>query len=301
MSEEFGLLTISKRRELIHTFRCNKQSSVEHFLFLSPYKILHLSIERKKEKKNTCDSSESMECCFDADTSPYLPKQLKENYNTDSFYYDSTTKILNCKLLEKNPYRKYFQRVYPEFIHDNQLTNEMLDVLKSYTDSVTNRQCYLKTNLNLLSENFDQIDWIYVNQLRSLIRGLISPDIKHAYYRGLTLSDMEIRYYLDRCGECYYTNSFTSFTIDRLLVYAGNALLILQTDHSTEKSKKNLANIWKWSACSEEKEALLVVGTKLKILSVHYYGCKWEIVVQLMEDDEEILTTRDTFFDRDIQ
>lgn len=233
------------------------------------------------------DSFETMECCFDADTSPYLPKQLaitKNNYDTDSFHYDSTTKILNCKLLGKNPYEKYFHQVYPEFIHDNQLTNEMLDVLKSYTDSVTNRQCYMKTNLNLLSGNFDQIDWIYVNQLRSLIRSLICTDIKHVYYRGLTLSDLEIQYYLDRCGDCYYTNSFTSLTIDRLLVYAGNALLIVRTDHSTEKAKKNLANIWKWSAWSEEKEALLAVGSKLKILSVHYYGCKWEIEVQLMED-----------------
>ncbi|CAF5025954.1 unnamed protein product, partial [Rotaria sp. Silwood1] len=47
------------------------------------------------------------------------------------------------------------------------------------------------------------------------------------------------------------------------------------------------ANIWKWSACTEEKEALLAVGTKLKILSVHYFGYKWEIEVELVEDEEE--------------
>ena len=230
-----------------------------------------------------------MECYFDADTSPYLPKKLaqtKGKYETDSFHYDSTSNILNCKLMQINPYRSFFQRVYPEFIHEHQLTNEMLDVLKSYTDSVTNRQCYMKTNLNLLSGNFDQIDWIYVNQLRSIIRGLIQNNIKHVYYRGLTLSDIEIQYYLDRCGDCYYTNSFLSFTVDRLLVYSGNALLILKTDNASDKAKKNLANIWKWSALIEEREALLAVGTKLKILSVHYFGCKWEIEVELMEDDE---------------
>jgi hypothetical protein len=134
----------------------------------------------------------------------------------------------------------------------------------------------------------DEIDWIYVNKLRSLIRNLIQINIKHIYYRGLTLSNTEIQYYIDRRNDYYYTNSFTSFTIDRLLVYSGNALLILKTENSTKKAKKNLANIWKWSTFVEEKEALLAVGTKLKILSVHYFGCKWEIEVELAEDDEDI-------------
>ena len=40
----------------------------------------------------------------------------------------------------------------------------MLNVLKSYTNSQSN-ECYMKTNLNLLSANFDDIDWIYVNKL----------------------------------------------------------------------------------------------------------------------------------------
>jgi hypothetical protein len=231
-----------------------------------------------------------MECIFDADTSPYLPKNLasvKENYETDSFHYDHTTNLLNCKLLTKNPYRSYFKQIYPTLINEYELTNDMLDVLKSYTNSHSNK-CYIKTNLNLLSENLDEIDWIYVNKLRSLIRSLIQTDIKHVYYRGLTLSNTEIQYYIDKRNQYYYTNSFTSFTIDRLLVYTGNALLILIIDNSTDKAKKNLANIWKWSTFTEEKEALLAVGTKLNILSVHYFGCKWEIEVELAEDNEDI-------------
>ncbi|CAF2084984.1 unnamed protein product [Rotaria magnacalcarata] len=232
-----------------------------------------------------------MDCIFDDDTSPFLPKTLvsvTNNYETDSFHYDYTTKLLNCKLLTKNPYRSYFKQVYPTEINEYELTDDMLDVLKSYTNSLSNK-CYIKTNLNLLSENLDEIDWMYVNKLRSLIRGLTQTNIKHTYYRGVNLSSTEIQYYIDKRNDYYYTNSFTSFTIDRLLVYSGNALLILKTENSTDKAKKNLANIWKWSMFTEEKEALLAVGTKLKILSVHYFGCKWEIEVELAEDDEEII------------
>jgi hypothetical protein len=231
-----------------------------------------------------------MECIFDADTSPYLPKELasvKENYETDSFQFDYTTNLLNCKLLRQNPYRNYFKQVYPPIINEYELTDDMLDVIKSYTNSLTNK-CYIKTNLNLLSENFDEIDWIYVNKLRSLIRNLNQTNIKHVYYRGLTLSNTEIQYYIDRRNDYYYTNSFTSFTTHRLLVYSGNTLLILKTENSSEKAKKNLANIWKWSTFADEKEALLAVGSKLKILSVHYFGCKWEIEVELVEDDDDI-------------
>src|ERR1700734_4168905 len=116
-----------------------------------------------------------MDCIFDADTSPYLPKKLasvKENYETDSFHYDHTTNLLNCKLLITNPYRSYFKQVYPNIINEHELTDDMLEVLKSYTNSLSNK-CYIKTNLNLLSGNLDEIDWIYVNKLRSLIRNLI--------------------------------------------------------------------------------------------------------------------------------
>jgi hypothetical protein len=230
-----------------------------------------------------------MDCIFNARTSRYLPKNLgslEENFETDSFDYDHANNSLNCKLLTKNPYYSYLEQIYPLSIDEFQLTDDMLDVLKSYTDSQTN-ECYLKTNLNLLSLNFDEIDWIYVNKLRSLIRGLVQTNIRYIYYRGLTLSEKEIQYYIDRRNEYYYTNSFTSFTIDRLLIYSGNAILILRTDNSSEKAKMNLANIWKWSRFTEEKEALLAVGSKLKILSVHYFGCKWEIEVELTEDDQE--------------
>jgi hypothetical protein len=230
-----------------------------------------------------------MDCIFHARTSRYLRKDLaslEENFETDFFHYDHANNSLNCKLLTTNPYHSYLEQIYPLSIDEFQLTDDMLDILKSYTDSQTNER-YLKTNLNLLSSYFDEIDWTYVNELRSLIRGLVQTNIRYIYYRGLTLSEKEIQYYIDRRNEYYYTNSFTSFTIDRLLVYSGNAILILRTDNSSEKAKMNLANIWKWSRFTEEKEALLAVGSKLKILSVHYFGCKWEIEVELAEDDQE--------------
>ncbi|CAF3173777.1 unnamed protein product [Rotaria sp. Silwood2] len=229
-------------------------------------------------------------CVVNARSNRYLPKQLAtttENYDAEHFYYNPQTNLLDCKLLTKNLYYPFFQEVYPNNISEYELTNDMLYVLKSYTNSQTN-ECYMKTNLNLLSANFDDIDWIYVNKLRSLIRGLIKTNIKPIYYRGLNLSDNEIKYYIEKRNNYYYTNSFLSFTIDRLLIYSGNAILILKIENSNEKAKKNIANIWKWSTFSEEKEALLAVGTKLKILSVHYFGYKWEIEVELMEDDEEV-------------
>jgi len=159
-----------------------------------------------------------------------------------------------------------------------------VEIQIDYTNSKLN-ECYIKTNLNLLSANVDDIDWLYVNKLRSLIRGLNQINLKPIYYRGLYLSDNEIKYYIEKQNNFYYTNSFLSFTIDRLLIYPGNAILILKLENSSEKAKKNIANIWKWSTFREEKEALLAVGTKLKILSVHYYGYKWEIELELMEDD----------------
>ena len=227
-----------------------------------------------------------MECIVNVKTRAYLPKQLAsltDEYETASFHYDHTTESLDCKLLTDNLYKPYFEQIYPPIIHDHELTADMLDTLTSYTDSRSN-QCYMKTNLNLLSANIDEIDWTYVNKLRSLIRGLVQTNLKHRYYRGLTLSDREIRYYQTSRGGCYYTNSFSSFTIDRLLIYAGNAILILITDHCSDRAKKNLANIWQWSTDAQEKEALLAVGTKLNVVSVHYYGCKWEIEVTLAED-----------------
>jgi hypothetical protein len=230
-----------------------------------------------------------MNCIFNARTSRYLPKTLAsttKNYETEHFHYDHSTNSLDCKLLTKNPYASYFQEIYPTTINEHELNNDMLNVIQSYTNSISN-ECYMKTNLNLLSANFDEIDWIYVNKLRSLIRGLYQLNIKPIYYRGLNLSDIEIQYYIEKRNDYYYTNSFLSFTIDRLLIYPGNAILILKTENSSEIAKKNIANIWKWSACKEEKEALLAVGTRLKVLSVHYFGYKWEIEVELVEDEME--------------
>ncbi|CAF1161614.1 unnamed protein product [Rotaria magnacalcarata] len=230
-----------------------------------------------------------MGCVLNAQTNAYLPKELSSltgDLETEYFYYNYETNTLNCKLLTTNLYHSYFKQLYPSTINEHELNDDMLDALRSYTDSKTN-ECFMKTNLNLLSANSNDIDWIYVNRLRSLIRGLVQSNIKHIYYRGLTLSDTEIQYYLDKRNQYYYTTSFTSFTIDRLLVYSGNAILMLRTDTCNEKAKINLANIWKWSTFTDEKEALLAVGTKLKILSVHYFGCKWEIEVELAEDDIE--------------
>ena len=225
-------------------------------------------------------------CIVNARTSRYLPSQVKaaaENYSTDFFSYDFSTDSIDCKLLAVNPYRSHLRQVYPSEIDEHDLNEDMLAVVKSYTDSATN-ECYMKTNLNLLSAHLDEIDWTYVNKLRSLIRGLVQSNVKPMYYRGLHLSNTEIRFYMERCHGYYYTNSFLSFTIDRLLIYPGNAVILLRTDTASDEAKKNLANIWTWSACVDEKEALLAVGTKLKVSSVHYLGCKWEIEVELADD-----------------
>lgn len=227
-----------------------------------------------------------MLCLRSARTNRYLDKnvvQAIESYETDVFHYDHDQNLISCKLLSNNVYEKYFKQVYPDEIDEDQLNDEMREVIDSYTDSRSS-ECYMKTNINLLSANFDDIDWTYVNRLRSLIRALRQSAIQPFYYRGLTLSDTEIQYYLERINGFYYTNSFSSFTDDRLLVYSGNAILILQTMNSNDRAKKNLANISKWSRFKEEKETLLAVGSKLKVISVHFYGCKWEINVELVDD-----------------
>jgi hypothetical protein len=73
----------------------------------------------------------------------------------------------------------------------------MLNVLRPYADSQTN-EFNMKTNFILLSSYFDHIDWIHVNKLRLLIRDLVETNLKHIYYRGLTLSDREIQYFTSR-------------------------------------------------------------------------------------------------------
>ncbi|CAF4962791.1 unnamed protein product, partial [Rotaria sp. Silwood1] len=108
-----------------------------------------------------------MDCIVNARTSRYLPKTLAsttKNYETEHFHYNHSTNSLDCKLLTKNPYRSYFEQIYPTIINEHELNNDMLNVIKSYTNSRSN-ECYMKTNLNLLSANFDDIDWLYVNKL----------------------------------------------------------------------------------------------------------------------------------------
>ncbi|CAF1538695.1 unnamed protein product [Didymodactylos carnosus] len=113
--------------------------------------------------------------------------------------------------------------------------------------------------------------------------GLSQPDIKYCYYRGLTLSDREIEYYMDKIDDYFYTTSFCSFTTDRMLTFRGNAIMILYPNDNS----KNIANIWKWSEIPDEKEAVVSIGSKIKIISVHYYGSKWEIEIQLMNDEKD--------------
>jgi hypothetical protein len=226
-------------------------------------------------------------CAFNARTNRYLPDILDkaiDDIETDCFHYDLKSNTINFKLLANNLYRDYFQQVYPNTIEEHELTDDMLDVLQSYTNSRTN-ECYMRTNLNLLSANLSDIDWTYVNRLRSLIRCLIQINRRHVYYRGLTLSNREIGYYIAKCNDCFYTTSFQSFTTDRLLIYPGNAVILLNMETSSNEAKTNLADISKWSVCEQEKEALLAVGSRLKVMSVHYFGCKWEIEMQLINDD----------------
>ncbi|CAF1309926.1 unnamed protein product [Didymodactylos carnosus] len=222
---------------------------------------------------------------YNANTSRYLPKNLssiEKNYENEYFHYDRSAQMVSMKLLDINPYRVHLKQVYPEKIDEYELTDDMLNVLKTYTNSTSSgNDCYLKTNLNLLTNN--DIDWVYTNKLYSLIKGLDQEDIRHVYYRGLNLNDTEIIYYMNKQNDYYYTNSFYSFTIDRLLTYSGNAIIILRI---SPDNHLNIANIWKWSHAPEEKEAILSIGSKLKILSVHYFGYKWEIEVELAKDDD---------------
>ena len=220
-------------------------------------------------------------------TARHLPQELSstnQDVEHQFFYFERQSDIVHFKLQSTNVYKKYFIQMYPEDLDESQLTEEMLTVIRSYTDSRSN-ECYIKTNLNLLTARIDVIDWQYVNQLRSVIRSLSQTNLKRVYYRGLNLTDTEIGYFMTKRNQSFYTTSFLSFTIDRLLIYPGNALMVLNLDHSSDEAKKNMANIWKWSSIKEEKEALVVVGTRLRIISVHYIGDRWQIDLEL--DDEE--------------
>lgn len=151
----------------------------------------------------------------------------------------------------------------------------MLSVIKQYTV-----MHYLKTNLNLLS-NFD-IDWDFTNKLRSIIRGLYQLDLRDVYYRGVQLSDIEVTYYKQKVGKCYFTNSFSSFTTEKHLAFAGNALIMLNTKR---QNRLNIANVWKWSAYPDEMEAVLSIAAQLQISKVYKEDDRWVIEVQLVGND----------------
>ncbi|UJR12493.1 hypothetical protein I4U23_016668 [Adineta vaga] len=211
-------------------------------------------------------------------TSPFLPPliaMLAEGTGSHFYSYDSARKELSFKLLEENPYKEKLQQVYPIMIDEGQLTDEMLSVIKQYTGNH-----YLKTNLNLLS-NFD-IDWDYTNKLRSIIRGLYQSDLRSVYYRGLNLSDIEVNYYKEKIGACYYTNSFSSFTTEKDKAFTGNALIILKT---TKNNRLNIANVWKWSCFPNEMEAILSIASRLQILNIYAKDNLWIIEVQLIGNE----------------
>jgi hypothetical protein len=209
---------------------------------------------------------------------PFLPHSVVtaiSNYENDDYFYDSATQELSFKLLDTNPYKEQLQQVYSLTIKEDQLTDEMLSVIKQYTG-----EHYLKTNLNLLS-NYD-IDWNYTNKLRSIIRGLYQSDLRSVYYRGLNLSDIEVNYFKQKIGTCYYTNSFTSFTTEKHLAFNGNALIIMNT---TQGNRLNIANIWKWSSFPQEMEALLSIAAQLKILNIYQEDNRWIVEVQLVGNE----------------
>ncbi|CAF1620273.1 unnamed protein product, partial [Didymodactylos carnosus] len=98
----------------------------------------------------------------------YLPdflNSLDKNFENKHYHYDYETKLLSYKLLDENIYQLKFEQVYPLNIDEDNLTKEMLSVLKGYTNSLSNK-LYIKTNLNSLTNN--DIDWLYTNRLRSL-------------------------------------------------------------------------------------------------------------------------------------
>lgn len=200
-----------------------------------------------------------------------LPSLSHDNF----FHYNNQSHELSFKLLGQNPYKAQLKQVYPLSIHEHQLTNEMIAVIRQYTSHY-----YMYTNMKLLS-NFD-IDWNYTNKLRSIIRSLCQSNLRNVYYRGLNLSDTEVSYYIEKFNQFYYTNSFLSFTTDKGLAFPGNALIVLKT---IPGNRLNIANVWKWSSYPYEMEAILSVGSKLKILGVYKENVRWIIRVELVENE----------------
>ncbi|CAF0756958.1 unnamed protein product [Didymodactylos carnosus] len=204
-----------------------------------------------------------IECCTinNSKIGSFLPRAVStttENIENENFSYDVLTKPVSFKLFETNPYASHLKQVYPLTIYENDLTTEMLNILKTYTGNH-----YVRTNLNLLT-NYD-IDWDYINKLRSIIRGLYQHDLRPVCYRGLILSDIEIDYYKKKIGKCCYTNPFSSFTTENNLIFFGNATIILKTKPG---NRLNIANVWKWSLYPDEMEAILSISSKVKILTV---------------------------------
>lgn len=197
------------------------------------------------------------------------------NDNNTTFHLVKAARTVNFKLLETNPYKKQLKQMYPIPIYEDQLTSEMIDIIRRYTSNE-----FAKANMKLLT-NFD-IDWNFTNKLRSIIRSLRQSDLRDIYYRGVNLSDIEIEYYKEKVNKCYYTNSFLSFTTERELAFPGNTLMILKTNPG---NRLNIANVWQWSYYPHEMEAILSVGSKLKVLNVDQTSNHCIIEVELVGND----------------
>jgi hypothetical protein len=195
--------------------------------------------------------------------------------NSDLFEYESEKNLCHLKLQKTNVFKNKFEQVYPMHIEEDKLTSSMIKDLQQYTGSG-----YKNTNISLLVGH--QIDWPYVNRLRSVIRGLYQPNLVSIYYRGVTISDIELKYYKESVNQCYYTNSFTSFSTDCSKAFDGNTLMI-QTVH--QGNRTNIAHVELWSLYAHEKEGILVLGSKLKINSVEYANKKWQIKLELVGNE----------------
>jgi len=111
---------------------------------------------------------------------PPLPTFTTSNYENNNFFYDHNNKELSFKLFEEKPYKAQLKQVYPIRVDEDQLTSEMLCVIKQYTN---------EHYLNLLSNFYS--DWDYTNKLQSVIRGLYQLDLLDVYHRAVNLSDIE--------------------------------------------------------------------------------------------------------------
>ncbi|UJR24131.1 hypothetical protein I4U23_027097 [Adineta vaga] len=206
-----------------------------------------------------------------------LPKAFPKACISGSvlFQYTSEDNMCHLKLQKTNIYKKKFEQVYPIYVEEDKLTSSMIEVLQQYTGSG-----YKDTNISLLLDH--EIDWLYINRLRSLIRGLYQRNLVSTYYRGVHLSKIELNYYKGSVGECYYTTSFTSFSTDRSRAFNGNTLMILTV---SKGNRLNIAQIERWSQYPDEKEGILALGSKIKINSVKYETQNWHIELDLVGNE----------------